>query len=70
MEGALHQMAIDESVTESGIAMAAYVVDGVDAIDELEHSDVMALGGDSYASTFKQIGLGGHVGPRAHGQMG
>jgi hypothetical protein len=30
----------------------------------------MSFGGNGNAGTFKQIGLGGHVNPVAHGQMG
>jgi hypothetical protein len=70
MEWAFHLVALHKAITQFGVAMAAQVVDGVNAIFEFEDRNVLPFGGHSDACAFKQIGLGGHVNPLGHDQMG
>ena len=63
-------MTVHKTVAQLGIAVAAEVVNRINAIFKLEDSNVVALGRDSYACAFKQVGLGGHIGPVAHVQIG
>ena len=63
-------MSFYKTIAEFGVAVAAQVVDGVNAILELEDGNVLALRCHGHARAFKQIGLGGHVNPVVHDQMG
>ena len=66
MEGALHVVAFNKAVAELGVAVGAQVVDGEDFTFHAEQGNVLSFGRDSDACAFKQIGLGGYVGPVAH----
>jgi hypothetical protein len=49
--------------------MAAFIVNGENAIVYFEHSDIQVEGGHCNTSTLKQIGLSRYVNPVAHDQM-
>ena len=57
----------DETIAQFGVAVAAFIVDCIHALLQFKDSDVMILRCDGNASTFKQIGLCGHVNPVVHG---
>ena len=70
MKRAFHPMSIDKALAQLGMAMCAQVVDGVNAIFELEDGNVMAPRFHRDACALKNIGLCAYVGPVCHGQMG
>ena len=60
----------DEAIAQLGAAVGAQVVDGKHLTVHVEQGNVLPLRGDGDACAFKQISLGGHVGPVAHSQIG
>jgi hypothetical protein len=69
VKGTLYKVAFHKTVTQLGIAMAAFIVDGENAIVYFEHSDIQVEGGHCNTCTLKQIGLSRYVNPVAHDQM-
>jgi hypothetical protein len=63
---ALHMIAFYKTIAQFGVSVAAFIVDCIHALLQFKDSDVMILRCDGNASTFKQIGLCGHVNPVAH----
>ena len=61
---------LHKTVAQLGITVGAQVVDGEDFAFHAEQGNVLPLGGDGNARAFKQIGLGGHVNPVRHSQIG
>ena len=57
------EASLDEAIAELCVAVGAEVVDGKHLAVHAEQRNVLALWRHGDARTFKQIGLGGHVGP-------
>jgi hypothetical protein len=66
VKGTLYKVAFHKTITQLGIAMATFIVDGEHAIVYFEHSDIQVEGGYCNTSTLKQIGLSRYVNPVAH----
>jgi hypothetical protein len=66
VEGTLHMIALYKPIAQFGIAVAAFVVDGINALRQFKDSDIMVLRRHSKAYAFKQISLCGHVNPVVH----
>jgi hypothetical protein len=63
-------VALDKTLAQPGVAVGAQVVDGKHLALDAEQGKVQPMGSHGYARTFKQIGLGRHIGPFVHDHTG
>lgn len=59
-------MPLNKTIAQSGVAMAADIVDSVYAIFQLEDGYIVAIRSHGNPGSLKQVGLRGYISPIEH----